>query len=81
MQGRVSGDRFDSAHHASGGSGFAEVFEHHHHRPKGADRVGQTLAHDVEGRAVDRLEHRRITALGVDVASWRDAEAARECGG
>ena len=33
-------------------------------------------AHDVEGGPVDRLEHGREGALGIDVAGRRDAEAA-----
>jgi hypothetical protein len=36
---------------------LAQVLEQHHAAPEGAHRVGQALAHDVEGRAVDRLEH------------------------
>ena len=62
-------------------AGFAQVLQHHHAAPEGADRVGQALAHDVEGRAVDRLEHRRVAALGVDVAGGRDAQAAGQRGG
>lgn len=30
------------------------------------------------GGTVHRLEHRRIVALGIDVARWRDTDAARD---
>jgi len=58
------------------GFGLAEVLQQHHAAPEGAHRVGQALAHDVEGRAVDGLEHAGVAALGVDVAGGRDAQAA-----
>jgi tryptophan 2,3-dioxygenase len=76
VQRRVGRDLLDGAHHLLGGLELAQVLQQHHHRPEGAHRVGQALAHDVEGRAVDRLEHRRVAALGVDVAGGRDAQAA-----
>ncbi len=55
----VRGDPLDRA--SSGGRPrvLAEMFEHHHRRPEGADQIGDAFAHDVEGRAVNRLEHRR----------------------
>jgi hypothetical protein len=56
------------------------MLEQQHARPEGADRVGQPLAHDVERRAVDRLEHARVAPLGIDVAGGRDTEAAGQCG-
>ncbi len=40
-----------------GGAGRLEVVEHHRHRQDRGDRVGDPLAGDVGGRAVDRLEH------------------------
>ena len=46
--------------------------------PDRADRVGDALAGDVGRRAVNRLEHRRVRPLGVDVAARRHAEAARD---
>ena len=81
MQRGVRGDLLDGAHDALGGVQFAEVLEQHHDRPERADRIGQALAHDVERRAVDRLEHRGIAVLRIDVAGGRDAQAAGEgCG-
>lgn len=51
---RVSRDALDCLHQAVCRGGLAELFQHYHRRPKGADRVGDTLAHDVEGQATDR---------------------------
>lgn len=51
MQRRVGRHRFDRAHHALRSIKFAEMFEPHHDRPRRADRIGETLAHDVECRA------------------------------
>ncbi|MNS96901.1 hypothetical protein D3C72_1312190 [compost metagenome] len=81
MEGRVGGHGLDGGHHALGGGVFAQVFEQHHHGPEGAHRVGEALAHDVEGGTVDRLEHRRVAAFRVDIAGGRDAEAAGQRGG
>ena len=75
------GDRLDGLHQALGGGRLADVIQQHHAGPEGADGVGQALAHDVEGRAVDGLEHRRVAPLGVDVAGGRDAQATRQRGG
>ncbi len=76
VQRRIGGDLLDGLHDTLRGLELAQVLQQHHDRPEGADRVGQALAHDVEGRAVDRLEHRRIAVLGIDVAGRRDAQAA-----
>jgi hypothetical protein len=54
----------------------AEMIEHHRAGPDRADGVGDPLAGDVGRRAVNRLEHRRMRPLGVDVGAGRDAEAA-----
>ena len=54
--------------HLGGGLGVAEVVEHQRRRPHRADRIGDPLAGDVGGRAVHGLEHRRVLALGVEVA-------------
>nr|GEU28650.1 HTH-type transcriptional regulator PtxR, putative [Tanacetum cinerariifolium] len=81
VQRRVGGDRFHGRHHLFGGVQFPQVLEQHHHRPEGADRVGQALAHDVERGTVDRFEHRRIAALGIDVAGGGDTETAGQRGG
>src|SRR5699024_5769168 len=43
-------------------------------------RAGEVLARDVGGRAVHRLEHRRVGAGGVDVAAGRQADAAGDRG-
>ena len=51
---------------------------HHGARPDLADRIGDALARDVRGRTMDRLEHRGILALRVDVARRRHADRAGE---
>ena len=53
---------------------LAEMVQHHHRRPERAERIGDTLAHDVEGRAVDRFEHRRKLPLRIEVGGRRNAE-------
>ena len=64
-----------------GGGLLAEMLQHHRAGPEAGDRIGDALAGDVERRAVDRLEHRRAAALGIDVAGGRDAERSGERGG
>src|SRR4029450_9850984 len=81
VQGGVRRDALDGAHEAGGGGGLAQVVEHHGTRPEGADGVGDALAHDVEGRAVDGLEHRGKLALGVEIGGGRNAERAGQGGG
>ena len=54
----------------------AEVVEHERGGPRRADRVGDAFAGDVGRGAVNRFEHRRVRARGVDVGARRDAEAA-----
>ena len=43
--------------------------------------AGKSLATDVEGCAVNGFEHRRETALRIEVGGRRDAQAAGEGGG
>lgn len=55
---------------------LAQVLHHHDPRPEGRDRVGDAFANDVEGRAVDRFEHRGeapnpIEIGWVEVDNWR----------
>ena len=76
MKRGVGGDLLDGLHHALGGIELTQVLEQHHNRPESTDRIRQALAHDVEGRAVNGLEHRRVAALGIDVAGGSDTEAA-----
>ena len=57
------------------------MIQHLYRRPEGADGIGDAFADDVEGRAMDRLEHRREAPLGVDVRGGRDANRASQCGG
>ena len=61
---------------ACAAAALAEMLEHHRARPDLADRVGDAAAGDVGRRAVHRLEHRGVFALGVDVAGGRDADRA-----
>src|SRR5918999_1943484 len=51
------GDELDRPHETGRGAPLAEMIEHHGGRPEGAERIGDALADDVEGGAVDRLEH------------------------
>ena len=78
VQRRVRGDGLDGCHKRSRGFGLAQVLEQHDATPERADRIGDALAHDVEGRSVNRLEHRWIAPLGIDVAGWGDPQAAGE---
>ncbi len=55
------------------------MLKHHGRGPEGGDGIRHTLARDVEGGAVDRLEHGREQALRVQVGGRRDAEAAGKC--
>ena len=57
---------------------LAQMLQHHHRGPERADRIGDALAGDVEGRAVDRLEHRRVAPLRIEIGGRRDAERAGE---
>ena len=50
--------------------------EQHRDREDRGRRVGLALAGDVGRAAVDRLEHRRVLAAGVDVAGRGQADAA-----
>src|SRR6185369_8798375 len=56
---------------------MAEVSEHQRAGPDRADWVCDAFAGDVWRRTVNRFEHRRVFALGVDVGTGRDAKAAR----
>ncbi|MNO76267.1 hypothetical protein D3C76_673380 [compost metagenome] len=72
---------FDGRHQLHGRGGLAEVLKHHRRRPEGRDRVGDTFAGDVEGRTVDRFEHRREFARRVEVGGRRNAQAAGQSRG
>jgi tartrate dehydrogenase/decarboxylase / D-malate dehydrogenase len=79
VRGGVCRHALDGAHQPFGRARLAEMVEHHHAGPEGADRVGDALADDIEGRAMDRLEHRREFALRVEVCGRCDAKRSREC--
>src|SRR2546421_628390 len=72
------GDALDRMHEPPRALVLAQVVEHHRGGPEGRDRIGHTLAGDVEGGAVDRLEHRGKLALRIQVRGGRDAEASRK---
>ena len=55
---------------------MAQVLEHHRAGPDLGDRIRDALAGDVGCRAVNRLEHRRILLLGIDVAARRQPDRA-----
>src|SRR6185437_10320771 len=67
VQRRVRRHPFTRPHQTFRRSLFAKVFEHHRASPERADRIGYSLAHDVEGRAVDRFEHRWETPLWIEI--------------
>ena len=71
-------DLLDGARHRVVRVALPEVIEHQRAGPDRGDRIGDALAGDVGRRAVDRLEHRRVRPLRVDVGAGRDAEAARD---
>src|SRR5690606_5332559 len=66
----------DGALHTGRGVAEAEVLEQEGDREHGGGRVGLALAGDVRRGAVDRLEHARCGAVGVDVAGRGQADAA-----
>ena len=55
---------------------FAEMLEHQRRGPDGADRIGDPASRDVRRRAMNRLEHGRVLALRVEIATGRQAQAA-----
>src|ERR1700722_13636223 len=63
----VRGHAFDRPHQAIRRGLFAEMFKHHRAGPERADWIGDSLADDVESRAVNRLEHRREAALRIEI--------------
>src|SRR5690606_11945596 len=68
---------FDGFAQAGGGIVLAEVVEHLRGAQQQRAGVGHALAGDVRGRAVDRLEDRRV---GADVGARGQAEAADQAG-
>src|SRR5262249_62142967 len=57
-----------------------EVVEQHAGREDGGQRVGDALAGDVGGGAVDRFEHAGVGPLRVDVGAGGHAHAAGDDG-
>ena len=64
-----AGDLGAGLAHTGGGVALAEVVEHEGRREDGGDGVGLVLPGDVGRRAVDRLEHGRTGAGGVQVGA------------
>src|SRR6478736_1527061 len=64
--------------HPLGLGGPPEVGQQHPDRQDRRGGVGLALPGDVRRRAVHRLEHARMAALGVDVAAGREPDAARD---
>src|SRR5215467_7588873 len=58
----------------------AEVIEHHSTALDSGDRVDYSLARDIGGRAMYRLEHRWIATLRVQVRAGSQAHAADDDG-
>src|SRR6187401_160726 len=73
--GEVGGDR---PLHPLGLGGAPEVGQEHPDRQDRRGGVGLGLAGDVRRRAVHRLEHARVAALGVDVAARGEPDATRD---
>src|SRR4051794_12570078 len=63
----VLGDVAERVHDEAGGFLLAQVVEHQRARPDRGHRVRDALARASRGRAVDRLEHRGVLALGIEV--------------
>ena len=72
--------RLYGRHDVGGGGRVAEVLEHQGRGPAHGDRVGDAPPGDVGGRAVHRLEHRRVVPGGVDVGAGRHPQAPGHCG-
>ena len=66
----------DGADDGGAGGVVTQMFEHHRAAPDLADRIGDALAGDVRGAAVDRFEQAGELALGIDVGRGRDADGA-----
>lgn len=73
--------RFDNLHQLGRRLFLAEPGQHFGGCPEGRYGVGDALAGNVKGRAVDRLEHGGVLTGWVQVAGWGDADRAGEGGG
>src|SRR5208337_2369449 len=59
VPGRIGGYPLNRPHQPGGSRLLPQMFQHQAGSPEGSDGVGYALARDVQGRAVDRLEHGR----------------------
>ncbi len=57
------------------------MFQHLRRGPERRNRVRDALTGDVEGGSVNRLEHRREAAFGVDVGGWCHTKASGQRSG
>ena len=57
---------------------FAPRFDPEHSGPERADWICNALPGDVEGRSVDRLEHRGKLPLRIEVRRGRNADRTRQ---
>lgn len=76
----VAGDVLDAFHELRRGLLLAEPLEHLGGGPESSNGVGDTLASDIKGGAVDGLEHGGVLAAGVQVAGRGDTDGAGEGG-
>src|SRR5918993_5623431 len=75
---RLAEHLLDSRDHSRSGVFVPEVIEHHRAGPDLAYRVRDSLSGYVRGGAVDRLEHRRVLALRVEVGRGGYPDAASD---
>lgn len=66
--------RLDNLHQLCRCLFLAKPCQHFSGRPEGCYGVGDALAGNVKGGAVDGLEHGWVLARGVEVAGWGDAD-------
>lgn len=76
----VTGDVLDALHELRRGLLLAEPLEHLGGGPESRNGVGDTLAGNVKGGAVDGLEHGGVLAAGVQVAGRSDTDGTGESG-
>ena len=74
MIGFVRDDRFNGRQQSGRGFLLTKVIEQQSAGPKGSDRIGNSLACDIERRTMDGFKHRPEFSVGVKVRSGRDAE-------
>ncbi len=81
VQLRIGGYGLNGLHQPPRHLRLTQVLQHQHRRPESSHRVGDAFAHNVERRSMNGFEHRGISAFGIDVCCWPDAQASCQRGG